>query len=100
MSKEVAIVDTKAILNTVDHRPYPLPTGSWMMTQIWHELLFAHWPIAADVLRPLVPAILPLDTFDEQAWLGGWPFHGGYAGPRGGPSVSGVSRVRGRDVGS
>ena len=92
MSKEVAIVDTKAILNTVDHRPYPLPAGPWMMTQIWHELLFAHWPIAADVLRPLVPAILPLDTFDGQAWLGVVPFHVSYARPRGVPSIPGVSR--------
>src|SRR5256714_12077646 len=92
MSKEVASVDTTAILNTGDHRPYPLPVGPWMMTQVWHELLFAHWPIAADVMRSLVPAALPLDTFDGQAWLGVVPFHVSYARPRGVPSIPVVSR--------
>ncbi len=92
MSKEILTVNTTAILKSVDHRPYPLPAGPWVMTQIWHELLFAHWPIAADVLRPLVPAILPLDIFDGQAWLGVVPFHVSYARPRGVPSIPGVSR--------
>ena len=28
------------------------------MTQTWHDLLFAHWPVDADALRALVPASL------------------------------------------
>ena len=27
------------------HRPRPLPSGRWAMTQRWNDLLFAHWPI-------------------------------------------------------
>ena len=34
----------KAILKNVTHRPWPLPTGPWVMAQSWHDLLFAHWP--------------------------------------------------------
>ena len=45
------------------------------MKQIWHDLLFAHWPIPPAQMRPLVPAQLPLDTFDGQCWLGVVPFH-------------------------
>ena len=57
-----------------NHRPWPLPERPWTMTQIWHELLFAHWPLPPERLRPLVPAVLPLDTFDGQAWIGVVPF--------------------------
>jgi len=85
-------VNTTAILKSVDQRPYPLPSGPWIMTQIWHELLFAHWPIAPDALRPLVPSILPLDTFEGQAWVGIVPFHVTYARPRWVPSLPGLSR--------
>lgn len=44
------------------------------MAQTWRDLLFAHWPIGAEVLRPLVPAGLELDTFEGQAWVGVVPF--------------------------
>lgn len=61
------------------------------MTQIWHELLFVHWPLALDALRPLVPSLLPLDTFDGQCWIGIVPFHMTYVRPRGVPPVPGLS---------
>lgn len=44
------------------------------MGQTWRHLLFAHWPIDAQLLRPLVPAALPIDEFDGTAWLGVTPF--------------------------
>jgi uncharacterized protein YqjF (DUF2071 family) len=40
------------------------------MEQHWHNLLLAHWPVPVEVLRPLVPPNLPIDTFEGQAWLG------------------------------
>jgi uncharacterized protein len=52
----------------------PLPGGPWIMTQTWHNLLFAHWPVSPEALRPLVPAGLEIDTFDGDAWLGIIPF--------------------------
>jgi uncharacterized protein YqjF (DUF2071 family) len=58
----------------VAHRPYPPPPGPWIMTQVWHDLLFAHWPIAAHDLRIHVPPELALDTFDGSGWLGVVPF--------------------------
>jgi len=57
-----------------DHRSYPPPATSWLMRQVWHDLLFAHWPIPPDTLRALIPPGLSLDTFDRQAWLGIVPF--------------------------
>lgn len=44
------------------------------MYQSWGELLFMHWPIPADLLRPLVPDRLVIDTFDGSAWIGLTPF--------------------------
>jgi uncharacterized protein YqjF (DUF2071 family) len=44
------------------------------MAQVWHDLLFAHWPLAPEILRPLIPAALQLDEFDGQVWLGVVPF--------------------------
>ena len=44
------------------------------MKQVWHDLLFAHWPVGVEELRALIPAQLEIDTFGRQAWLGVVPF--------------------------
>ena len=61
-------------LTETAHRPWPLPTGPWIMSQSWHDLLFAHWPIDAAHLRPLIPAALEIDKFQGDAWIGVVPF--------------------------
>ena len=33
-----------------------VPSGPWVMAQTWRDLLFAHWPVPADALRPYVAA--------------------------------------------
>src|SRR5215472_13601899 len=79
------------ILQTVQHREYPLPRGLWVMYQVWHELLFAHWPISSKVLRLLIPACLELDTFEHTSWVGVVPFHMSNVRPRGFPAIHAVS---------
>jgi len=37
--------------------------------QRWDDVLFVHWPVPPDVVRPLVDARLPLDLRGGQAWL-------------------------------
>jgi len=44
------------------------------MAQSWHDLLFAHWPIDAALLRPHIPAALQIDAFAGQAWIAVVPF--------------------------
>ncbi|PYS62338.1 MAG: hypothetical protein DMF74_13585 [Acidobacteria bacterium] len=44
------------------------------MHQNWGKLLFMHWSIAAELLRPLIPAQLEIDTFEGSAWIGVVPF--------------------------
>lgn len=62
------------ILRHASHRPWPLPAAEWVLAQDWNDLLFAHWPVPVGALRPLVPAALEVDTFEETAWLAVTPF--------------------------
>lgn len=73
------------------HRPWLPPDEPWIMWQEWHDLLFAHWAMPVEALRSLVPSILPLDTFDGQAWIGITPFHITDARPRTTPTIPWIS---------
>jgi uncharacterized protein len=63
-----------ASLAETNHRPWPLPRGSWVMGQTWEDLLFAHWRVSAEEVRRLVPDGLSVDEHDGSAWLGITPF--------------------------
>ena len=79
------------ILAETAHRPWPMPQSPWLMTQTWNDLLFAHWPVSADVLRELVPPGFEIDLYDGRAWLGIVPFHMTNVAPRGVPALPWVS---------
>ena len=80
-----------SILDQVGHRPWPMPEAPWVMKQTWHDLLFAHWPVAASALRKHIPPEFQLDLFDNEAWLGVVPFRMTNVTPRGLPSLPWVS---------
>jgi uncharacterized protein len=42
--------------------------------QRWRDLLFLHWPVPVEILRPLIPEPLSIDTFDGVAYVGLVPF--------------------------
>ena len=63
-----------AVVEETGHRPWPLPEDDWIQAQTWERLLFAHWRVPEDELRPHVPEQLPLDTFDGSAWIAITPF--------------------------
>lgn len=62
------------ILEKTSHRPWPLPSGRWVMAQRWNDLLFAHWPMRVAEIEALLPEDLEADTFQGSAWLGVVPF--------------------------
>ncbi len=70
----MSVTPPRALLIEQAHRPYPLPTRPWLMAQSWHTLLFAHWRVPVETLRPLIPAALELDTCDGEAWVSVVPF--------------------------
>jgi uncharacterized protein len=81
----------RAILTDADHRPWRMPDRPWVMTQTWHDLLFAHWPLSSQVLRSRVPREFELDLFDGNAWIGIVPFRMTNVAPRGVSSLPWVS---------
>lgn len=54
--------------------PTRRPAGRNDGTQVWESLLFCHWEISAELLRPLVPKQLQIDTFDGKTYVGIVPF--------------------------
>jgi uncharacterized protein YqjF (DUF2071 family) len=75
----------------LDHRPWPLPPGRWAGRQSWRDLLFAHWPVPAASVRPLVPEALEVDEYEGISWLGIVPFRMAGVMLRGLPDMPGIS---------
>jgi uncharacterized protein YqjF (DUF2071 family) len=61
------------------------------MRQEWRDLLFIHWPIDPEALRPLIPAALELDLFEGMAYVGLVPFTMTGVRPVGLPPIAGLS---------
>lgn len=67
------------------------PEGRPVMYQSWRQLLFLHWALPPEVMAPLLPPGLTLDTFEGRAWVGLVPFTMKGVRPRGLPAVSFLS---------
>jgi uncharacterized protein len=63
----------------------------WIMAQVWHDLLFAHWPIPVETMRAAVPSSLEIDLFEGRAWLGIVPFRMSGVRLRWTPALPGLS---------
>lgn len=61
------------------------------MRMSWCDLLFAHWPIDAQLLQARIPPGLELDLFNGQSWLGVVPFRMSGVRPRCVPPAPGLS---------
>jgi uncharacterized protein len=80
-----------AVLRETTHRRWPPPREPWLMAQTWEDLLFAHWPMPTERLRPLLPDAIPLDERDGSAWIGVTPFRMTAFRLRGVPHLPGVT---------
>ena len=61
-------------LDHVEHRPWPVPAGRWVLGQTWEQQLFAHWRVPAEQLRARLPDGLEVEEHDGSAWVGITPF--------------------------
>src|SRR5437870_3076049 len=50
--------------------PTVRPVGRAVMRQSWRHLLFLHWEVAPEELRPHLPPGLELDLYEGKAYLG------------------------------
>src|SRR5690606_4642989 len=71
---ESAQKDMHPPLASLDHRPWPLPTGDWKWRQSWLDLAFLHYRVDATELREKLPRGVHLQEFDGSAWVGLVPF--------------------------
>ena len=68
-----------------------MPDRPWWWRQTWHDLLFAHWPVPAADLRPLVPARLTIQEHGGTSWVGLVPFRMSGVTLRGVPGLPWIS---------
>jgi hypothetical protein len=80
-------VGADSILFATAHRPWPLPTGPWIMTQRWNDLLFLHYSLDPGLVRTKVPEVLTLDTYQQRAWVTVAPFWINHLRPPGVPAA-------------
>jgi uncharacterized protein YqjF (DUF2071 family) len=71
--------------------PRERPVGRPIGYQRWRNLLFVHWRLPVEAVRPLLPAQLTVDTWEGDAWLGLVAFHMLGVRPWWSPAVPGVS---------
>jgi uncharacterized protein len=71
--------------------PSVRPQGPVIGFQRWDKLLFLHWSVSAELLRPLVPSRLELDTYEGRAYVSVTPFTVRRAHLRGVPPLPGIS---------
>lgn len=72
--------------------PIAVPTRPWLWSQHWLDLLFAHWQVSAEALRPHVPSALEIDTWNGLAFVSAVAFRMDHIRPRGLPSLGWFSR--------
>jgi len=56
-------------LEETAQRPWPLPERSWVFAQTLEDLLFAHYRVPVEQLRPLVPESLEVEQHSGSAWV-------------------------------
>lgn len=84
---------------TIDRiAPTRRPSGRVAQRQSWLDLSFLHWRIPVDVLRPLVPAALEIDTYEGEAFIGLVPFTMTGVRPLWAPPVPGISNFHETNV--
>ena len=71
--------------------PARRPLQRTVMRQCWSDLLFVHWRVRPEVLRPHIPPPLVLDLFEGWAYVGLVPFTMTGVRPVGLPAVAGLS---------
>ena len=69
----------------------PTPPASVPLAFGWRHLLFANWPVDADVLDDHLPDALSVDEHDGTGWLSVIPLLNVRTRPRGLPSWTGVA---------
>jgi uncharacterized protein len=77
---------------TTRHYSQPADSPRPIGYQSWHDLLFVHWRVPAEVCQRLLPDGLVVDTWQGDAWIGLVAFHMSGVRPRWFPAIPYISR--------
>jgi len=59
----------KDILKQTKHRPFSYPDQPWKFYQEWNNAIFLHWKVNPELIIPLIPKGLGLDTINGKTWV-------------------------------
>jgi uncharacterized protein len=59
----------KEILNTTEHRPWPIPSEKWKYYQEWNDVLFLHWQVDLPELQSFIPTGLEIELYNGKPWV-------------------------------
>jgi len=59
----------KDILKQTKHRPFSYPNSPWKFYQEWNNAIFLHWEVTPELIMPLIPKGLDLDTINGKTWV-------------------------------
>ncbi len=82
-------METISLAQRLEMREPPL--GRPIGFHHWQDLAFLHWRVAPELIAPLIPDGLTLDTWDGDAWVGLVPFFMSGVRPWWSPPVPGIS---------
>lgn len=68
-------------------------TKPWIMQQDWDQLLFLHWPIPVEIIRPYIPSCFEIDTYDGEAWVSIVTFEMNRIKYRGMPDITSLNGI-------
>ncbi|MEL4025318.1 DUF2071 domain-containing protein [Lysinibacillus endophyticus] len=84
--------------NVYNSRKLQLPKIPWIMKQTWENSLFIHYPVRKEVLEPLIPCELALDTYDGVGWVSIVPYYIRDLRGKGLPPIPGTSEFPGYNL--
>ena len=57
------------LLNTTEHRSWPVPEENWRYYQEWNRSVFLHWKVEVSDLQQFVPEGFEIDLFEGKPWV-------------------------------
>ncbi|XMO88068.1 DUF2071 domain-containing protein [Algibacter sp. AS12] len=81
----------KDILKQKSHRPFAYPKRSWKFYQEWNKAVFLHWEVTPELIKPLLPKPLVVDTLYDKTWVSLVAFNMNNIGVRSLPKIPHIS---------
>lgn len=62
-------MNARDILKETKHRTFVYPDRPWKYYQEWNRAIFLHWEVEPNLILPMLPKDIQLDTINKKTWL-------------------------------